>query len=64
MIDAYGRILPGAELGFGKMAVIDVRLPTALPDTPFSNLGEWPFAVFMTLSLLTIGVGILSRRPR
>ena len=63
MIDAYGRMVPGAELGFGRMDVIDVSLPPALRDTTYGRLGEWPFAAFLALSLLTVGRGITPRRP-
>ena len=61
VIDAYGRIVPGAELGFGQAAVIDARLPVALSDTTFGRLGEWPFALLLSLSVLTLGRDITSR---
>jgi apolipoprotein N-acyltransferase len=52
MIDAYGRTLPGAELGFGRMAVIDVKLPSSLPGTTYGRLGEAPFFGLLCASLL------------
>jgi apolipoprotein N-acyltransferase len=61
MIDPYGRTLPQAELGFGRMAAIDVRLPGALATTTYSRFGEWPFAVLLALSLFTIRRGLTSR---
>ena len=61
MIDAYGRTLPGARLGFGRMGVIDHSLPSALADTTYGRLGEWPFAIFLTFSLLTSWRVITSR---
>ena len=54
MIDSYGRTLPGAELGFGRMAVIDVTLPSSLPVTTYSRLGEAPFFGLLLVSLLAI----------
>jgi apolipoprotein N-acyltransferase len=50
VIDAYGRIRPGAWLGQGGFGVIDAPLPPALPPTPFSRWGETFFWMVMTLS--------------
>jgi apolipoprotein N-acyltransferase len=50
VIDAYGRIRPGAVLGQGALGVIDAPLPAALPPTPFSRWGEIFFWSAMTLS--------------
>jgi apolipoprotein N-acyltransferase len=61
MIDAYGRVPPQAELGFGRMAVVDVRLPVALSNTTFGRLGEWPFVGLLALSLFTVRRGVSSR---
>ena len=61
MIDAYGRTLPHAQLGFGRMAVIDADLPPALKNTTYGSLGEWPFAALLALSLFTMLRGKTSR---
>ena len=50
VIDAYGRIRPGAWLGQGAFGVIDAPLPPALAPTPFSRWGETFFWSMMALS--------------
>jgi len=50
VIDAYGRIAPGARLGLGGLGIIDAPLPPALPPTPFHHLGDLGFAVMLLLS--------------
>ena len=50
VIDAYGRVRPGAMLGQGVAGVIDALLPPALPPTPFSRWGDAAFWLFMILS--------------
>jgi apolipoprotein N-acyltransferase len=50
VIDAYGRIAPGQELGQGAFGVIDAPLPPALAPTPFSHWGDTIFWLTMTLS--------------
>ena len=62
VIDAYGRILPGARIGVGGLGVIDAALPAALPPTPFSRGGDLAFAVMLALSALT-AVSYRVRRP-
>ncbi|MGA0606072.1 apolipoprotein N-acyltransferase [Phenylobacterium sp. VNQ135] len=52
VIDAYGRIVPGASLGLGEFGVLDAPLPAALPPTPFHRWGDGPFAVMLALSAL------------
>jgi len=59
MIDAYGRIAPGASLAQGAMGVIDRPLPPALPPTLFVRFGEIFFYGFIGLAL---GAGVVSRR--
>jgi apolipoprotein N-acyltransferase len=61
MIDAYGRIVPGARLGFGAMAVIDTVIPDSVADTTYGRLGEAPFFALLALGLLTTWRGISSR---
>ncbi len=55
VIDAYGRIMPGARIGLGGLGVIDARLPAALPPTPFSRWGDLAFGLMMLGSAL-VGV--------
>jgi len=60
VIDAYGRIVDGARLGPGATGVIDARLPAALNPTPFSRLGEAPFAAMVALSAI---IAVIRRMP-
>ena len=65
VIDAYGRIEPGARLGQGAMGVIDAALPPALAPTPFSRWGEIFFWLMMTLSAaIAVYGGVTSRISR
>jgi apolipoprotein N-acyltransferase len=58
--DAHGRVV--AELPFGDVGVLDVAsIPGALPPTPYSRWGEWPFL----LLLAGLGAGlVLFRKPK
>jgi apolipoprotein N-acyltransferase len=60
VIDAYGRIAPGARLGLGGLGVIDAPLPPALEMTPFSKAGDLYFAAMLLLS----GLAALAYRVR
>lgn len=51
LIDARGRIIPGARLNLGQLGVIDGNLPDVGARTLFSKLGHWPFAVLLLLSI-------------
>jgi apolipoprotein N-acyltransferase len=51
VIDAYGRVLPGARLGLGAFGVIDARLPPALTPTPYVRWSDSAFAIMMLMSL-------------
>ena len=62
VIDAYGRILPGARIGLGGLGVIDAALPAALPPTPFSRGGDLAFALMLLLSALA-AAAYRVRRP-
>ncbi|MBV9512094.1 MAG: apolipoprotein N-acyltransferase, partial [Caulobacteraceae bacterium] len=62
VIDAYGRVLPGAALGQGARGVIDRPLPSALPPTPFARFGEACFGVMMGISLLLAAITVFARR--
>ena len=50
IIDAYGRIAPGARLGLGDLGVIDAPLPPALEATPYTRGGDLYFAAMLLLS--------------
>jgi len=60
VIDAYGRILPGARLGLGGLGVIDAPLPPALGGTPFYRRGDLWFGLMLLLS----GLAAASYRVR
>ncbi len=50
VIDAYGRVLPGAKLNPGELGIIDTSLPPALEITVFSESGDRLFAIMLLLS--------------
>jgi apolipoprotein N-acyltransferase len=52
VIDAFGRISPGARLGLGEFGVIDARLPPALAPTPYARWGDLWFALMLLASVL------------
>ena len=54
VIDAYGRVLPGARLDLGGFGVVDARLPAALPPTLFSRLGESLFGALLLFSAIAV----------
>ncbi|MGR4862582.1 apolipoprotein N-acyltransferase [Caulobacter sp. LARHSG274] len=63
LIDAQGRIVPGARLNLGESGVIDGILPAIGRTTPFSHLGHWPFGLLLLVSIaaaipLTRGSGL------
>jgi apolipoprotein N-acyltransferase len=64
VIDAYGRIRPGAVLGQGVAGVIDAPLPPALPPTLFSRLGDKLFWLFMFLSAAAAAKGRYGAKGR
>ena len=45
VIDPYGRIT--AELGLGKMGVIDAGLPTAAPQSTYARYGDWTLLLLL-----------------
>jgi len=51
VIDAFGRVPAGEELGHGVLGVIDAPLPPAAGPTLYSRLGDWPFLIMLILSL-------------
>jgi apolipoprotein N-acyltransferase len=64
MIDAYGRIRPGARLDHGAYGVIDTPLPPALSPTLFARWGDLPFAFMLALSLFFVRPRSWSARRR
>jgi apolipoprotein N-acyltransferase len=60
VIDAFGRIAPGARLGLGEFGIIDAALPPALPLTPYSKVGDLFFVGMLVLS----GLVALAHRIR
>jgi apolipoprotein N-acyltransferase len=61
VIDAYGRVQPGARLGLGGFGVIDAPLPPALQPTPYAR---WNDKLFAILLLVSVSVAILNRVQR
>jgi apolipoprotein N-acyltransferase len=51
MVDAYGRVRPGAILAHGAYGVIDAPLPPVLSQTPYRRWGDLPFLAMMIISL-------------
>jgi apolipoprotein N-acyltransferase len=45
VIDPYGRVT--AELGLGKMGVIDAGLPAAAPQSTYARYGDWTLLVLL-----------------
>ena len=52
LIDAQGRILPGARLKLGESGVIDGKVSVVGSPTLFSKLGHWPFGLLLLVSFL------------
>ena len=50
VIDARGRIIPGARLDLGKGGVVDAQIPEMGEVTPFDNLGNLAFFAFLLIS--------------
>jgi apolipoprotein N-acyltransferase len=51
VIDAYGRVGKGQQLGHGVYGVIDAPLPPALSPTLFDRLGDGPLWLLLAVSL-------------
>jgi apolipoprotein N-acyltransferase len=51
MIDPYGRITH--SLGLNEAGFVDAKLPTPLPPTLYSRIGDAPFAIFLLLVAMT-----------
>jgi apolipoprotein N-acyltransferase len=63
VIDAYGRVRPGARLGLGELGVVDARLPPALSPTPYARFGDWGFLGMLLVSAAAAVTGRLRRDP-
>jgi apolipoprotein N-acyltransferase len=50
VIDPYGRVT--AQLGLGKMAVLDSRLPAAAAPSPYARYGDWVFLLLLVEATL------------
>jgi apolipoprotein N-acyltransferase len=50
LIDARGRILPGARLKLGESGVIDGKVSDVGSPTLFTKLGHWPFGLLLLVS--------------
>ena len=61
VIDAYGRIRPGARLGLNAYGVIDAPLPPALTPTLYGRFGDLGFGLLLTLSAAGALMGRRSR---
>ena len=61
IIDAYGRILPGARLEMGETGVIDRRLPPKIPRTSYNRHRDATFAFMLLISM--VSCGLARRRP-
>ena len=57
VIDPYGRIT--AELGLGKMGVLDAGLPKAAPQSTYARYGDWLFTLLLFAAALA---GFVLRR--
>lgn len=62
VIDAHGRIAPGAQLGLGESGAIDARLPPARPPTVYYVIGETGFAMMLLISLSIVLIRQVRRR--
>ncbi|WP_334160614.1 apolipoprotein N-acyltransferase [Phenylobacterium sp.] len=63
VIDAYGRIQPGARLGLGELGVIDAQLPAALKPTVYGRVGDLPLILLLLASALP-AIAYRVRRPK
>jgi apolipoprotein N-acyltransferase len=61
VIDAYGRVEPGARLGLGAFGVIDARLPPALGPTPYARWDDGFFALMLLASVVAWSLKLVRR---
>ena len=62
VIDAYGRIRPGARLDHGVSGVIDSPLPPALAPTPYARAGSLIFWAMLAISSSAAMIGRMTLR--
>jgi len=61
MLDAQGRTVAGSRLGLGAFGIVDVRLPSARPPTPYVRYGDAGFALML---LVSAGLALGDRRRK
>lgn len=61
VIDAFGRVQPGARLGLGAYGIIDARLPPPLPPTPFVRFGDLALLLMLLVSGLVVAADRVQR---
>jgi apolipoprotein N-acyltransferase len=61
MLDAQGRTVAGSRLGLGTFGIVDVRLPSARPPTPYVRFGDAGFALML---LVSAGLALRDRRRK
>lgn len=61
MMDAQGRTVAGSRLGLGDFGIVDVRLPSARPPTPYVRFGDAGFALML---LVSAGLAVGDRRRK
>jgi apolipoprotein N-acyltransferase len=64
VIDAYGRVRPGARLDLNAFGVIDARLPKPLSPTLYGRYGDLWLAVLMMISGFAAWRGRRPSRPQ
>ncbi len=64
MIDAYGRVVPGAQLSQGASGVIDVVLPPKANQTPYRRLGDLWLLLFLIAAVAISGVFHLAKASK
>ncbi len=62
VIDAQGRVVPGARLNHGARGVIDAALPPASPPTVYDRIGSLGFWLMLAASLAPALLGRMTLR--
>ena len=60
-IDPYGRVL--GMIPLNARNVLDIKLPVALPDTPYVLLGDVTFLVLLLVMFVRASFPLRGRRP-
>jgi apolipoprotein N-acyltransferase len=53
VVDPFGRVI--ASLPLGAEGVLDAKLPRAIAPTPYVRFGDYPFILFLVVSMLIVG---------